>query len=93
LFIFIPFSGLVMTTYGITASIFSVIIGYVVKTTQSCIVCMLLLSLLSYTVFVVMLVWNSNAAQAYVLYILARISGLTTAINKPFTTGLTSSKK
>jgi hypothetical protein len=38
-----------------------------------------------------MLVWNPNAAQAYVLYILAGISGLTTAAIKLFTTGLTSS--
>jgi hypothetical protein len=36
-----------------------------------------------------MLLWNPNASQAYVLYILACISGLTTAIIKPFTTGLT----
>ncbi len=81
-----------MVAYGITASIFSIIMGYIGKLTHSRILCMLLSSLLSYTIFVVMLEWHPNANQAYVLYILACISGLTTAIIKPFTTGLTSSE-
>ncbi len=81
-----------MTVYGITASIVSVIIGYIAKLTHSRIFCMLLSSLLSYTIFLVMLLWQPNVNQAYVLYILAGISGLTTAIVKPFATGLSSSK-
>ena len=78
-----------MAAYGITASIFSIIIGYLAKLKYSRIVCMLISSLLSYAILIVMLLWNPNASQAYVLYILACISGLTTAIIKPFTTGLT----
>lgn len=77
-----------MTTYGITASIFSVIMDYIGKLTHSRIICMLLSSSLSYTIFIIMLVWNPNPNQAYVLYILAGISGLTTAIIKSFTTDL-----
>jgi MFS family permease len=76
-----------MAAYGITASIFSIIIGYVARLTHSRTVCMILSSFLSYAIFVVMLVWNPNGNQVYVLYILACLSGLTTAIIKPFTTG------
>ena len=78
-----------MAAYGITASIFSIIIGYLAKLKYSRIVCMLISSVLSYAILTVMLLWNPNASQAYIFYILACISGLTTAIIKPFTTGLT----
>ncbi len=81
-----------MGAYGITASLFSFIMGYIGKLTHSRIVYMLLSSLLSYAIFAVMFEWKPNANQVYVLYILACISGLTIAIIKPFTTGLSSSE-
>ena len=81
-----------MAGYGITSSIFSAIMGYVGKLNHSRIICMALSSILSGAIFVVMLIWNPNAGQAYVLYILACVSGLTSAVIKPFTTGFTSSE-
>ncbi len=85
--------GLAMVGYGITASISSVIIGYLAKFKYGRPGCILLASLLSYTIFIVMLLWIPNVAQAYVLYILACIGGFINATFVTFAPGLKSSLK
>jgi MFS family permease len=85
--------GLAMAGYGITASITSVVTGYLAKWKYGRPGCILLASLLSYTIFIVMLVWIPNVAQAYVLYILACIGGIVNATLVTFAPGLKSSLK
>jgi hypothetical protein len=77
-----------MAAYDITASVFSVCIGYVVKLKHSLPICFLLAAFLTWIMLIVMLVWEPNSSQTYVLYILACIAGFSAAIVKPLTPGL-----
>jgi len=77
-----------MVIYGIVSSICCVIVAYLAKRKYSRPVSFLLASLLTYTIFIIMLVWKPNPSQTYVLYILPCLSGVADAMMASFITGL-----
>ncbi|CAF0780832.1 unnamed protein product [Adineta steineri] len=85
----VQYVGLIMTIYGITATISSIVVTYTVKFKYSRRICFLIAALLSYTIFTVMLVWKPTVSQTYVLFILPFLSSISDGLTEPFITGLT----
>ncbi|CAF4123952.1 unnamed protein product [Adineta steineri] len=50
--------------------------------------CFVVAALLSYTVFIVMLIWKPASSQIYVLFILPCLSSISTGITEPFITAM-----
>ncbi|CAF0718316.1 unnamed protein product [Adineta steineri] len=50
--------------------------------------CFVVAALLSYTVFIVMLIWKPASSQTYVLFILPCLSSISTGITEPFITAM-----
>ncbi|CAF4356578.1 unnamed protein product, partial [Adineta steineri] len=75
--------GLVMASYGITASIVCIIVGYVAKIKYSCPVCLLSATSVSIMILMIMLLWKPVPSQTYMLYVLACIAGITAVVAKP----------
>ncbi|CAF0831610.1 unnamed protein product [Adineta steineri] len=84
----VQYVGLIMTIYGITATMSAIIVAYTVKFKYSRLICFLISALLSYTIFIVMLVWKPTVSQTYVLFILPFLSSISDGITEPFITGL-----
>ncbi|CAF4216688.1 unnamed protein product [Adineta steineri] len=85
----VQYVGLIMTIYGITATISSIVVAYTVKFKYSRPICFLTAALLSYTIFIVMLVWKPTVSQTYVLFILPFLSSISDGLTGPFIIGLT----
>ncbi|CAF1115048.1 unnamed protein product [Adineta steineri] len=85
----VQYVGLIMTIYGIIATIASIIVTYIVKLKYSRPICFLISSLLSYTIFIVMLVWKPTVSQTYVLFIIPCLSSIVDGLTEPFITGFT----
>ncbi|CAF1485572.1 unnamed protein product [Adineta steineri] len=85
----VQYVGLIMTIYGITATISSIVVTYTVKFKYSRRICFIIAALLSYTIFTVMLVWKPTVSQTYVLFILPFLSSISDGLTEPFVTGLT----
>ncbi|CAF1235505.1 unnamed protein product, partial [Adineta steineri] len=79
----IQYIGLVMASYGITASIVCVIVGYVAKIKYSRPVCLLSATSVSIMILMIMLLWKPVPSQTYMLYVLACIAGITAVVAKP----------
>ncbi|CAF1431100.1 unnamed protein product [Rotaria sordida] len=71
--------SLIMITYGITTSIFSVIVGWLEKY-KIRIPFYILAAILCYASYIVMLVWKPIPSQTYVLFILVGMQGIAGAI-------------
>ncbi|CAF4093188.1 unnamed protein product [Adineta steineri] len=80
--------GLVMASYGITASIVCVIVGYVAKIKYSRPVCLLSATSVSIMILMIMLLWKPVPSQTYMLYVLACIAGITAVVAKPLVSAL-----
>ncbi|CAF1286885.1 unnamed protein product [Adineta steineri] len=83
----LPFVGLIMITYGITASIFSVVVGCLGKYNLR-VPCYIFAAILCYASYLVMLLWKPVPSQAYVLFILAGMLGIASAIWDPIEAAL-----
>ncbi|CAF3823361.1 unnamed protein product [Adineta steineri] len=81
-------SGLIMTMYGVTVTLSSIAIIFLVKRKYSRPACFVIAALLSYTVFIVMLIWKPASSQTYVLFILPCLSSISTGITEPFITAM-----
>lgn len=75
-----------MITYGITASIFSVIVGCLGKYNIR-VPCYIVGALLCYASYLTMLLWKPFPSQVYVLFILVGIQGIASAIWDPIEAG------
>ncbi|CAF1467092.1 unnamed protein product [Adineta steineri] len=84
----IQYIGLVMASYGITASIVCVIVGYVAKIKYSRPVCLLSATSVSIMILMIMLLWKPVPSQTYMLYVLACIAGITAVVAKPLVSAL-----
>ncbi|CAF1344856.1 unnamed protein product [Adineta ricciae] len=84
----LAFSGLIMTMYGVTVTLSSIVIVFLVKRKYSRPICFILAALLSYSVFIVMLIWKPTSPQTYVLFILPCLSSISTGITEPFITAM-----
>ncbi|CAF3844714.1 unnamed protein product [Rotaria sp. Silwood1] len=80
-------NGLVMMVYGIAASIFSIIVGYVGKFHRRSLI-FVIASIVCYGSLITMLLWKPYSSQMYVLYILAILQGLASAIWDPVVSAL-----
>ncbi|CAF3797517.1 unnamed protein product [Rotaria sp. Silwood1] len=80
-------NGLVMMVYGIAASIFSIIVGYVGKFHRRSLI-FVIASIVCYGSLIAMLLWKPYSSQMYVLYILAILQGLASAIWDPVVSAL-----
>ncbi|CAF4298553.1 unnamed protein product, partial [Adineta steineri] len=78
--------SLIMITYGITASIFSVVVGCLGKYNLR-VPCYIFAAILCYASYLVMLLWKPVPSQAYVLFILAGMLGIASAIWDPIEAG------
>ncbi|CAF1563234.1 unnamed protein product, partial [Adineta steineri] len=85
----VRYVGLIMTIYGIIATAASIIVTYIVKLKYSRPICFLISSLLSYTIFIVMLVWKPTVSLTYVLFIIPCLSSIVDGLTEPFITGFT----
>ncbi|CAF4929431.1 unnamed protein product [Rotaria sp. Silwood1] len=83
----IQYIGLVMMVYGIAASIFSIIVGYVGKFHRRSLI-FVIASIVCYGSLITMLLWKPYSSQMYVLYILAILQGLASAIWDPVVSAL-----
>ncbi|CAF2882992.1 unnamed protein product [Rotaria sp. Silwood2] len=72
--------------YGIAASIFSIIVGYAGKFQRRSLI-FVIASIVCYGSLITMLLWKPYSAQMYVLYILAILQGLASAIWDPVVSG------
>ncbi|CAF1115018.1 unnamed protein product [Adineta steineri] len=84
----IQYIGLVMASYGITASIVCVIVGYVAKIKYSRPVCLLSATSVSIMILMIMLLWKPVPSQTYMLYVLACTAGITAVVAKPLVSAL-----
>ncbi|CAF1337825.1 unnamed protein product [Adineta steineri] len=84
----IQYIGLVMASYGITASIVCVIVGYVAKIKYSRPVWLLSATSVSIMILMIMLLWKPVPSQTYMLYVLACIAGITAVVAKPLVSAL-----
>lgn len=75
-----------MITYGISGSIFSVIIGWLGKYNLR-VSCYIFSALLCYASYLVMLLWKPSSSQIYVLFILVGMQGIASAIWDPIEAG------
>jgi len=75
-----------MIAYGVAASIFSVIIGWLGKY-KIRVPCFILAAILCYAAYIVMLLWKPFPSQIYVLFILVGINGIASAIWDPVEAG------
>ncbi|CAF3944911.1 unnamed protein product [Rotaria sordida] len=83
----LSYVGLIMITYGITTSIFSVIVGWLEKY-KIRIPFYILAAILCYASYIVMLVWKPIPSQTYVLFILVGMQGIAGAIWDPIEAAL-----
>ncbi|CAF1407726.1 unnamed protein product [Adineta steineri] len=84
----VKYVGLIMTMYGVTVTLSSIAIIFLVKRKYSRPACFVVAALLSYTVFIVMLIWKPASSQTYVLFILPCLSSISTGITEPFITAM-----
>ncbi|CAF1487712.1 unnamed protein product [Adineta ricciae] len=84
----IQYVGLIMTMYGVTVTLSSIVIVFLVKRKYSRPMCFILAALLSYSVFIAMLIWKPTSSQTYVLFILPCLSSISTGITEPFITAM-----
>ncbi|CAF3785694.1 unnamed protein product [Adineta steineri] len=84
----VQYVGLIMTIYGIAATITSIVVAYIVKLKYSRPICFLIAALLSYTISIIMLVWKPTVSQTYVLFIIPFLSSISDALTTPFITAL-----
>jgi hypothetical protein len=75
-----------MITYGVAASIFSIIIGWLGKYNIR-VPCYIFAALLCYVSYIVMLLWKPFPSQVYILFILAGMKGIASAIWDPVEAG------
>ncbi|CAF3980671.1 unnamed protein product [Rotaria sordida] len=75
----VEYVGLIMLGFGITACIFSLIVGYVVKFEHR-LQWFLLAFLVYYVLLITMLVWRPLASDIYISYIIVGVSGITSAL-------------
>lgn len=76
-----------MIAYGIAACLFSIIVGYLGKF-QCQSILFIIASLICYGTLITMMIWKPNSSQAYVLYILAGLNGLASAVWDPIGSGM-----
>ncbi|UJR11292.1 hypothetical protein I4U23_015473 [Adineta vaga] len=76
-----------MIAFGITACIFSIIVGYMAKF-QCRSILFLIVSFMCYASFITMFLWKPNSSQMYVLYILVSLQGLASAVWNPVESAL-----
>ncbi|CAF1422833.1 unnamed protein product [Adineta steineri] len=84
----IQYIGLVMASYGITASIVCIIVGYVAKIKYSRPVCLLSATSVSIMILMIMLLWKPVPSQTYMLYVLACTADITAVVAKPLVSAL-----
>ncbi|CAF1509809.1 unnamed protein product [Adineta steineri] len=84
----VQYIGIVMASYGITASIVCIIVGYVAKIKYSRPVCLLSATSVSIMILMIMLLWKPVPSQTYMLYVLACIAGITAVVAKPLVSAL-----
>ncbi|CAF4045285.1 unnamed protein product [Rotaria sordida] len=75
----VEYVGLIMFGFGITACLFSLIVGYVVKFEHR-LQWFLLAFLAYYVLLITMLVWRPLASDIYISYIIVGVSGITSAL-------------
>ncbi|UJR16582.1 hypothetical protein I4U23_003482 [Adineta vaga] len=78
---------LIMIVYGIAASIFSVIVGWLGRYNTR-VPCYILAAVLCYSSYIVMLLWKPSTSQTYVLFIIVIMQGIATAIWDPVESAL-----
>ncbi|CAF1283621.1 unnamed protein product [Rotaria sordida] len=83
----LPYVGLIMITYGVTASVCSVIVGWLGRY-RIRVPCYILGALLCYASYIVMFLWKPVPSQVYILFILVGMKGIASAIWDPIEAAL-----
>ncbi|CAF3858734.1 unnamed protein product [Rotaria sordida] len=78
---------LIMITYGVTASVCSVIVGWLGRY-RIRVPCYILGALLCYASYIVMFLWKPVPSQVYILFILVGMKGIASAIWDPIEAAL-----